>query len=59
MHSSLSFHVKAVEGYTKAYQALRLIDIEDHMAQFQQIMFPPEQKNRVDFVRWNSFSSLN
>ena len=59
LHSLLSFHVKAVEGYTKAYQALRLIDIEDHMAQFQQIMFPPEQRNRVDFVRWNSFSSLN
>ena len=59
LHSSLAFHVKAVEHYTKAYQAISLIDVEEHVEHFNAILFPPQQNKRVDFVRWNSFNSLS
>jgi len=59
IHSSLSFHVKAVEQYTKAYQAIALIDTDQHLEHFQENLFPSQQKERVEFVRWNSFNSLH
>lgn len=59
LHSSLAYHVKAVEEYTKAYQALSLIDVENHVEHFNSILFPAEEHSRVDFVRWNSFNTLS
>ena len=59
LHSSLAYHVKAVEQYTKAYQALDLINVEEHVEHLQKTLFPSTRDSRVEFVRWNSFTSFS
>jgi len=58
IHSNLAYHVKAVEQYTKAYQAVSQLDVEKHVQHFVDNLLYPEKEERTNFVRWNSFSSV-
>lgn len=59
LHSSLAHHVKAVEEFTRAYQALSIIDIDDHITHLKEKLNPVERNSRLNIVRSNSFNSLN
>ena len=51
IHSSLAYHVKAVEEYTKAYQALRTIDIEEHVENFSEKLMQNDESEQLNIVR--------
>ena len=59
LHSSLAYHVRAVEEYTKAYQSLSSVDIIEHIAHLKEKLYPSDSTARMKVVRWNSFNSLN
>ena len=58
IHSNLAYHVKAVEQYTTAYQAVSQLNVEKHVQHFANNLLYPEKEERAKFVRWNSFSSV-
>ena len=58
LHSNLAYHAKAIEMYTKAYQAIDGLDIEKHVEFFANNLNYPEKEERAKFVRWNSFNSV-
>lgn len=58
MHSNLAYHVKAVEQYTKAYQAISLVDVDKHVEHFINSLTFPGKTERSKFVRWHSLTSL-
>lgn len=58
LHSNLAYHAKAMEMYTKAYQAIDGLDVEKHVEYFVNNLNYPVKEERAKFVRWNSFNSV-
>lgn len=58
MHSNLAYHVKAVEQYTKAYQVISMVDVDQHVQHFIDSLTVSKEQERGKFVKWHSFTSL-
>ncbi|KAM9385696.1 CBY1-interacting BAR domain-containing protein 1 [Pholidichthys leucotaenia] len=55
----MSFHAKAMEMYTLAYQSIQSVDEEEDLEVFRSSLHPPEYQSRLDIVRTNSKTSLD
>nr|CAD7455345.1 unnamed protein product [Timema tahoe] len=51
----LSFHAKAIELYTRAYQEIEAIDEDGDMEEFHNALRVPESVSRLDTVKRTSF----
>ncbi|KAK9526865.1 hypothetical protein VZT92_015541 [Zoarces viviparus] len=54
----MSFHAKALEVYTLAYQSIQSVDEEEDLEVFRSSLHPPDYQSRLDIVRANSKASL-
>ncbi|XP_030596915.1 CBY1-interacting BAR domain-containing protein 1 [Archocentrus centrarchus] len=55
----MSFHAKALEVYTLAYQSIQSVDEEEDLEVFRTSLHPPDYQSRLDIVRANSKTSLD
>ncbi|XP_047460663.1 CBY1-interacting BAR domain-containing protein 1 isoform X2 [Mugil cephalus] len=55
----MSFHAKALEVYTLAYQSIQSVDEEEDLEVFRSSLHPPDYHSRLDIVRANSKTSLD
>nr|XP_040045345.1 protein FAM92A isoform X2 [Gasterosteus aculeatus aculeatus] len=55
----MSFHAKALEVYTLAYQSIQSVDEEKDLEVFRSSLHPPDYQSRLDIVRANSKTSLD
>ncbi|XP_076864681.1 CBY1-interacting BAR domain-containing protein 1 [Brachyhypopomus gauderio] len=55
----MSFHAKALEVYTTAYQHIQSVDEEGDLEVFRSTLHPPDYQSRLEIVRANSKTSLN
>ncbi|XP_037331026.2 CBY1-interacting BAR domain-containing protein 1 [Pungitius pungitius] len=55
----MSFHAKALEVYTLAYQSIQSVDEEKDLEVFRSSLHPPNYQSRLDIVRANSKTSLD
>uniref|UniRef100_A0A3Q1GXP8 CBY1 interacting BAR domain containing 1 n=1 Tax=Acanthochromis polyacanthus TaxID=80966 RepID=A0A3Q1GXP8_9TELE len=55
----MSFHAKALEVYTLAYQSIQSVDEEADLEVFRSSLHPPDYHSRLDIVRANSKTSLD
>ncbi|KAM8884823.1 CBY1-interacting BAR domain-containing protein 1 [Synchiropus picturatus] len=59
MKVEMSFHAKALEVYTLAYQGVQNVDEQEDLEVFRSLLHPPDYQSRLDIVRANSKSSLD
>ncbi|KAM3595834.1 uncharacterized protein V6R79_003553 [Siganus canaliculatus] len=55
----MSFHAKALEVYTLAYQSIQSVDEEEDLEVFRSLLHPPDYQSRLDIVRATSKTSLD
>ncbi|XP_062845858.1 CBY1-interacting BAR domain-containing protein 1 [Trichomycterus rosablanca] len=55
----MTFHAKALEVYTTAYQHIQNVDEEGDLEVFRSSLHPPDYQSRLEIVRANSKTSLN
>lgn len=55
--TELSFHAKAIELFTKAFQDLQNISVEDDLEEFRDVLRVPDSISRLDTVKRTSFRS--
>ncbi|KAM8841360.1 CBY1-interacting BAR domain-containing protein 1 isoform 1-T1 [Spinachia spinachia] len=55
----MSFHAKALEVYTLAYQSIQSVDEEKDLEVFRSSLHPPNYQSRLDIVRAHSKTSLD
>ncbi|XP_036371611.1 protein FAM92A isoform X1 [Megalops cyprinoides] len=55
----MTFHAKALEVYTNAYQQIQNVDEEKDLEVFRSWLHPPDYQSRLEIVRANSKTSLN
>ncbi|XP_031179126.1 protein FAM92A isoform X1 [Sander lucioperca] len=55
----MSFHAKALEVYTLAYQSIQSVDEEEDLEVFRSSLHPPDYHSRLDIVQANSKTSLD
>uniref|UniRef100_A0A4W4F2R3 Protein FAM92A n=1 Tax=Electrophorus electricus TaxID=8005 RepID=A0A4W4F2R3_ELEEL len=55
----MTFHAKALEVYTTAYQHIQSVDEEGDLEVFRSTLHPPDYQSRLEIVRANSKTSLN
>lgn len=53
----LSFHTKAIELFTRAFQDLQGINVEDDLEEFKDALRVPDSISRLDTVKRTSFRS--
>uniref|UniRef100_A0A3Q3K070 Family with sequence similarity 92 member A n=1 Tax=Monopterus albus TaxID=43700 RepID=A0A3Q3K070_MONAL len=59
MTVEMSFHAKALEIYTLAYQSIQSVDEEEDLEVFRSLLHPPDYQSRLDIVQANSKTSLD
>lgn len=52
--TELSFHAKSIELFTKAYQDLDKINVEDDLEEFKEVLCVPDSISRLDTVKRTS-----
>ncbi|KAJ8273268.1 hypothetical protein GJAV_G00099600 [Gymnothorax javanicus] len=55
----MTFHAKALEVYTNAYQHIQSVDEDQDLEVFRSWLHPPDYQSRLEIVRANSKTSLN
>ncbi|MED6257562.1 Protein fam92a [Ataeniobius toweri] len=55
----MSFHAKALEIYTSAFQSIQSVNEEADLEVFRSSLHPPDFQSRLDIVRANSKTSLD
>ncbi|XP_041101454.1 protein FAM92A isoform X3 [Polyodon spathula] len=55
----MTFHAKALEVYTTAFQNIQNVDEEEDLEVFRSTLRPPDYQSRLQIVRANSKSSLD
>ncbi|XP_028254872.1 CBY1-interacting BAR domain-containing protein 1 [Parambassis ranga] len=55
----MSFHAKALEVYTSAYQSIQSVNEEENLEVFRSSLHPPDYHSRLDIVQANSKASLD
>ncbi|XP_067112090.1 CBY1-interacting BAR domain-containing protein 1 [Osmerus mordax] len=55
----MTFHAKALEVYTTAFQNIQMVDEDEDLEVFRSMLHPPDYKSRLELVRTHSKSSIN
>lgn len=55
----MTFHAKALEVYTAAFQNIQNVDEDEDLEVFRSMLHPPDYQSRLELVRANSITSLN
>lgn len=55
----MTFHAKALEVYTGAFQNIQNVDEDEDLEVFRSMLHPPDYQSRLELVRANSITSLN
>ncbi|XP_056439199.1 CBY1-interacting BAR domain-containing protein 1 [Gadus chalcogrammus] len=55
----MSFHAKALEVYTAAYQSIQSVDEEEDLEVFRSLLHPPDHLSRLEIVAAHSKGSLD
>ncbi|KAJ3584910.1 hypothetical protein NHX12_013633 [Muraenolepis orangiensis] len=55
----MSFHAKALEVYTAAYQNIQSVDEDEDLEVFRSLLHPPDYQSRLEIVHAHSRGSLD
>ncbi|CAL8398201.1 CBY1-interacting BAR domain-containing protein 1 isoform X1 [Gadus morhua] len=55
----MSFHAKALEVYTAAYQSIQSVDEDEDLEVFRSLLHPPDHLSRLEIVAAHSKGSLD